>query len=31
MVQVLEIIRGDRFPEYDAARRFALGGKEPKR
>ena len=25
MVQVLEIIRGDRFPEYDAARRFAAG------
>jgi len=25
MAQVLEIIRGDRFPEYDAARRFAAG------
>jgi hypothetical protein len=25
MVQVLEIIRGDRLPEYDAARRFAAG------
>jgi hypothetical protein len=25
MAQVLEIIRGDRLPEYDAARRFAAG------
>ena len=25
MVQVLEIIRGDRLPEYEAARRFAAG------
>ena len=25
MAQVLEIIRGDRFPEYEAARRFAAG------
>jgi hypothetical protein len=25
MAQVLEIIRGDRLPEYDAARRFASG------
>ena len=25
MAQVLEIIRGDRLPEYEAARRFAAG------
>lgn len=29
MAQVLEIIRGDRLPEYDAARRFAAGRQGP--
>ncbi len=29
MAQVLEIIRGDRLPEYEAARRFAAGRQGP--